>query len=378
MISSSTTPPLTTPPSKRIAEAMDFEIKCWAAGKEGNMRALLSSLQQVLWSECGWEPVSLTDLITSVSIKTVYRKATLCVHPDKVQQKGATIEQKYIAEKVFDILKVRDGTSEMAVLNMEVGQGSYRPTNVSLTWKWGMEVGHGSGSELSRPENKGFSAAMSLLDEAKKEIDSYSKGGPISYADLIQYAAQGAVKATFLAAAIRKCGGNEEKGRTFYAAYGSNGQWGLFGRQFGRSDTEESDPEGRVPLWEKANVQEIKDKFKAIGFGPRQINKGIGVDNMHYLNDGLWKHFIMTEPSSVDQKIKFFQFLFCNLRNSSEDSKQSSKSYQFGPFAPVNLTKFGNSENNVKRVHDWESLATTYCPQYHNQGRGDNPFSRSR
>ncbi|XWS21671.1 hypothetical protein CRYUN_Cryun30bG0074500 [Craigia yunnanensis] len=30
---------------RRIAEAMDFEIKRWAAGKEGNMRALLSSLQ---------------------------------------------------------------------------------------------------------------------------------------------------------------------------------------------------------------------------------------------------------------------------------------------------------------------------------------------
>ncbi|MCD7473517.1 hypothetical protein HAX54_015424 [Datura stramonium] len=33
-----------------------------------------------------------------------YRKATLCIHPDKVQQKGATL-QKYVAEKVFDMLK---------------------------------------------------------------------------------------------------------------------------------------------------------------------------------------------------------------------------------------------------------------------------------
>ncbi|CAI0393223.1 unnamed protein product [Linum tenue] len=90
---------------RMIAEKMDLDIKRWAAGKEGNMRALLSSLQYVLWNECGWEPVSLTDLITSSSVKKVYRKATLCVHPDKVQQKGATLEQKYIAEKVFDILK---------------------------------------------------------------------------------------------------------------------------------------------------------------------------------------------------------------------------------------------------------------------------------
>ncbi|GER28155.1 chaperone DnaJ-domain superfamily protein [Striga asiatica] len=89
----------------RIAETLDIEIKRWAAGKEGNLRALLSTLQYVLWPECGWQPVSLTDLITGASVKKVYRKATLCIHPDKVQQKGATLQQKYIAEKVFDLLK---------------------------------------------------------------------------------------------------------------------------------------------------------------------------------------------------------------------------------------------------------------------------------
>ncbi|XP_040951032.1 thylakoid lumenal 29 kDa protein, chloroplastic isoform X3 [Gossypium hirsutum] len=101
--------------------------------------------------------------------------------------------------------------------------------NDAMTYDKATKSGGSNGSirfssELSRPENKGLAAAMSLLDEAKKEIDSYSKGGPISYADLIQYAAQAAVKSTFLAAAIRKCGGNEDKGRTLYAAYGSSGQ----------------------------------------------------------------------------------------------------------------------------------------------------------
>ncbi|KAJ9176716.1 hypothetical protein P3X46_011998 [Hevea brasiliensis] len=89
----------------RIAETLDVEIKRWAAGKEGNLRALLSTLQYVLWPECGWQPVSLTDLITAAAVKKVYRKATLCIHPDKVQQKGANLQQKYIAEKVFDLLK---------------------------------------------------------------------------------------------------------------------------------------------------------------------------------------------------------------------------------------------------------------------------------
>ncbi|KAJ4843536.1 hypothetical protein Tsubulata_016339 [Turnera subulata] len=126
-------------------------------------------------------------------------------------------------------------------------------------------------SEISRPENEGLSAVLSLLEEAKKEIDSYSKGGPISFADLIHFAAQSALKATFLASAIRKCGGNEEKGRTLYRAYGSSGQWGLFDKQFGRADADTPDPEGRVPQWEKASVQEMKDKFKALGLGPRQL-----------------------------------------------------------------------------------------------------------
>ncbi|XP_009106400.2 auxilin-related protein 2 [Brassica rapa] len=87
----------------RISETLDAEIKLWATGKEGNLRALISSLHLVLWPGCGWEAVSLTDLITSAAVKKVYKKANLYVHPDKVHQKGT--QQKYIAEKVFNILQ---------------------------------------------------------------------------------------------------------------------------------------------------------------------------------------------------------------------------------------------------------------------------------
>ncbi|XP_024366591.1 uncharacterized protein [Physcomitrium patens] len=84
---------------------LDAEIRRWATGKEGNLRALLSSLHLILWPETNWKPVSLTDLITGISVKKSYQRAILCVHPDKVQQKGANVQQKYIAEKVFDLLK---------------------------------------------------------------------------------------------------------------------------------------------------------------------------------------------------------------------------------------------------------------------------------
>jgi hypothetical protein len=89
----------------RASGNLDAEIRRWATGKEGNLRALLSSLHLVLWPETNWKPLSLTDLITGISVKKAYQRAILCVHPDKVQQKGATVQQKYIAEKVFDLLK---------------------------------------------------------------------------------------------------------------------------------------------------------------------------------------------------------------------------------------------------------------------------------
>lgn len=71
------------------------------------MNASLSDFHlQILGSESGWQPVSLTEIITTVAVRKAYRKATLCVHPDKLQQRGASIQQKYICEKVFDLLKV--------------------------------------------------------------------------------------------------------------------------------------------------------------------------------------------------------------------------------------------------------------------------------
>ncbi|XP_039004059.1 auxilin-like protein 1 isoform X2 [Hibiscus syriacus] len=89
----------------RFAETLDADVKRWSSGKEGNLRALLSTLQYILGPESGWQPIPLTEVITSAAVKKAYRKATLCVHPDKLQQRGASIQHKYICEKVFDLLK---------------------------------------------------------------------------------------------------------------------------------------------------------------------------------------------------------------------------------------------------------------------------------
>ncbi|XP_062159589.1 J domain-containing protein required for chloroplast accumulation response 1 isoform X2 [Alnus glutinosa] len=86
-------------------QGIDAKIRQWSNGKKGNIRSLLSTLQYVLWPESGWKPVPLVDIIEGNSVKRAYQKALLCLHPDKLQQKGAASHQKYIAEQVFEILQ---------------------------------------------------------------------------------------------------------------------------------------------------------------------------------------------------------------------------------------------------------------------------------
>ncbi|CAA0831577.1 J domain-containing protein required for chloroplast accumulation response 1 [Striga hermonthica] len=91
--------------AQQDTKAIDAKIQQWSFGKKGNIRSLLSTLQCVLWSGSEWQPVPLVDLIETNSVKRAYQKALLRLHPDKLQQKGAAFHQKYIAEKVFDILQ---------------------------------------------------------------------------------------------------------------------------------------------------------------------------------------------------------------------------------------------------------------------------------
>ncbi|KAL8153970.1 hypothetical protein V2J09_011730 [Rumex salicifolius] len=87
-------------------QAYESKILKWSKGKEGNIRALLSTLQYVLWPDSGWKPVPLVNIIEANAVKRSYQRALLYLHPDKLQQKGAAPYQKFIAEKVFDILQV--------------------------------------------------------------------------------------------------------------------------------------------------------------------------------------------------------------------------------------------------------------------------------
>lgn len=57
----------------------------------------------------------------------------------------------------------------------------------------------------------------------------------------------------------------------------------------------------------------------------------------------------------------------CNT--TAQKQLQTSKGYVFGPFTPVRLPK---REENVREkgveVRNWETLASSFRPEYHNQG----------
>ncbi|KAH9977616.1 hypothetical protein BGW80DRAFT_1537215 [Lactifluus volemus] len=115
---------LTTPPSEAVArlkqanqdaeaeeqarielkDSVDSRLSAWKNGKETNLRALVASLDTVLWPELGWQKVGMAELVTPNQVKIRYTKAIAKLHPDKLNVKNTTLEQRMIANGVFGTL----------------------------------------------------------------------------------------------------------------------------------------------------------------------------------------------------------------------------------------------------------------------------------
>jgi hypothetical protein len=67
-----------------LTDQVDAKLLAWKGSKADNLRALLGSLDKVLWPEAGWNKVSMGDLVLPNKVKIVYMKAIAKVHPDKV------------------------------------------------------------------------------------------------------------------------------------------------------------------------------------------------------------------------------------------------------------------------------------------------------
>jgi len=71
-----------------------------------NIRALLASLDMVLWDEIllGVKVNGLGDLVTNGQVKKGYVKAIARIHPDKLNTSNSTVEQRMLANSVFAAL----------------------------------------------------------------------------------------------------------------------------------------------------------------------------------------------------------------------------------------------------------------------------------
>ncbi|KAL7945462.1 hypothetical protein V8C42DRAFT_323221 [Trichoderma barbatum] len=86
-----------------LADTVDAKVSAWRDGKRENLRALLASMDQVLWEGSGWKKIGLHELVMANKVKISYMKAIAKTHPDKLPQDAST-EVKLIAGLVFSTL----------------------------------------------------------------------------------------------------------------------------------------------------------------------------------------------------------------------------------------------------------------------------------
>lgn len=67
-----------------LTDQVDSKLIAWKGSKSDNLRALLGSLEKVLWEDAGWNKVNMGDLVMPNKVKIIYMKAIAKVHPDKV------------------------------------------------------------------------------------------------------------------------------------------------------------------------------------------------------------------------------------------------------------------------------------------------------
>lgn len=87
-----------------LKDVVDARLVAWKNGKETNIRALIASLETVLWPELGWQKVGMHELVTPAQVKIRYTKAIAKLHPDKLNASNTTLEQRMIANGVFGSL----------------------------------------------------------------------------------------------------------------------------------------------------------------------------------------------------------------------------------------------------------------------------------
>jgi hypothetical protein len=67
-----------------LSDKVEARIGQWRDGKRDNLRALIGSLDGVMWEGSGWKKVGMHELVQNGKVKVNYMKAIGKTHPDKV------------------------------------------------------------------------------------------------------------------------------------------------------------------------------------------------------------------------------------------------------------------------------------------------------
>jgi len=96
------------PPQPFVAAEDDdeelAEVEVWAE-KNINLRALLSTLDEVIPKAWGWEATALSALIEDAAVLDAYRRAALAVHPDRLQARRRSATEIARGQAVFTALR---------------------------------------------------------------------------------------------------------------------------------------------------------------------------------------------------------------------------------------------------------------------------------
>ena len=77
-----------------LADSVGTKLLAWRGGKADNLRALLGSLDTVLWPEAGWKKIGMADLVVPGKVKVQYMRGIAKVHPDKVCRSCTTLRSR--------------------------------------------------------------------------------------------------------------------------------------------------------------------------------------------------------------------------------------------------------------------------------------------
>ncbi|CAO3628118.1 unnamed protein product [Mucor hiemalis] len=79
---------------------VNARLDAWKVGKEQNLRALLATLDTLLWPGAQWKGAQMSELINPKKCKITYMKAISKVHPDKLPS-DVSVEQRMLASGIF-------------------------------------------------------------------------------------------------------------------------------------------------------------------------------------------------------------------------------------------------------------------------------------